>query len=171
MNKPSEADRQHLSKLFPSSSSTSAPKSATFNPRATCTVNSQQKRKKKAITRDRARKLTVVLLPKISLIVPKSNARSKLKKDGRIKKLEFRRTMSFLQVKNLLIKSFSAFSLKELCFLYCEQSNILRRASVRAPSGDELMDIAGQGSLYLCEVRHGGIFFCCGLGISLIVVG
>ena len=109
-------------------------------------------KKKRAITRDRSRKLTVVLLRKFSLVVPKSNARSKLKKDGRIKKMEFRRTMSFLQIKNIIIKAFSAFSLSELYFLSCEQSNSLRKASVQAPNGDDLMNIAGQGSLYLCEV-------------------
>ena len=78
----------------------------------------------------------------------------KLNKDGRIKKLEFRQNMTFLQAKNVIIKAFSNFQLTELLYLSCEQSSVMKKAATQMPNGDDLIGIAGQGSLYVCEVNN-----------------
>lgn len=152
LKKPSEADKQKLATLFPGPDIKKV--SSTFDPKADCIVDSQKRKKKKAITRDRPKKISVVLLPDFMQVVPKGNARKRLNKDGRIKKLEFRRNMSFLQARNVIVKSFAGFKLKDIQVLCCDQSNAMEKAATQTPNGDELMDIAGQGSLYICEVSY-----------------
>ena len=114
----------------------------------------QQQKKKKAITRDRPRKLTAVLLPNLLATVPKSSARKKLSKCGRIQKITLRRSMSSLQARNELVKAFAQFGLSKFTTLSCNQSNQMEPSDMQCPSGDELITIAGQGSLYLCEVGY-----------------
>ena len=158
LKKPSEAHKTELARLFPSSTSSPSPRpELNFDPRARSVVE----KKKASITRDRPRKVTVVMLPELSWRVPKSAARKKLNKDGRIKKLEFRRNMTFLQAKNVIIKAFSNFQLTELLYLLtellylsCEQSSVMKKAATQMPNGDDLIGIAGQGSLYVCEVNN-----------------
>ena len=61
LKKPSEANKEHLAKLFPSSSGTlplTKPVSTAFDPIAECAALSQQQKKKKATTRERPRKVT-----------------------------------------------------------------------------------------------------------------
>ena len=61
LKKPSEANKRHLAKLFPSSSGTlphPKPLSTAFDPIVERVASSQQQKKKAAITRERPRKLT-----------------------------------------------------------------------------------------------------------------
>ena len=148
---PSKAHKEQLAKLFPS---TSAPvtSSRTFDPIARSVVDLQKKKKKKGITRERPRKLTAVLLPRLVCTVPKSSARKKLLDSGRIKKIELRRSMSSLQAKNEILKAFSQFELSQLTVFSCDKSNHVEAIRNKLPNGDELINVAGQGSLYLCEV-------------------
>ena len=155
LKKPSEAHKTELARLFPSSTSSPSPRpELNFDPRARSVVEAMKRKKKASITRDRPRKVTVVMLPELLWRVPKSAARKKLNKDGRIKKLEFRRNMTFLQAKNVIIKAFSNFQLTELLYLSCEQSSVMKKAATQMPNGDDLIGIAGQGSLYVCEVNN-----------------
>ena len=120
LKKPSEANKRHLAKLFPSSSGPlphTKPVLTAFDPIAECIASSQQQKKKKAITRERPRKLTCVLFPEMPAIVPKSSSRKRLSKEGRIQKLEFRRTMSCLQTRNVISKGFAA--LKPCSLKFC----------------------------------------------------
>ena len=111
LKKPSEANKQHLAKLFPSSSGTlprTKPVSTAFDPIAECAALSQQQKKKKAITRKRPWKVTSVLLPDVLEIVPKSSSCKRLSKQGRIQKSNVCRSMSSLQTRNTIIKGFAA---------------------------------------------------------------
>lgn len=154
LKKPSEANKRHLAKLFPSSSGTlprPKPLSTAFDPIAECVASSQQQKKKAAITRERPRKLTCVLLPEMPAIVPKSSCRKRLNKVGRIQKLEFRRSMSSLQTRNTIIKGFAALKPYGLKFLQCTSSNEMCLADDQNVDGEGVITLAGQGSLYMCE--------------------
>ena len=62
--------------------------------------------------------------------------------------------MSSLQARNELVKAFAQFGLSKFTTLSCNQSNQMEPSDMQCPSGDELITIAGQGSLYLCEVGY-----------------
>ena len=79
-------------------------------------------------------------------IVPK-----RLSKEGRIQKLEFRRTMSCLQTRNAIIKGFAALKLCSLKFLQCTLNNQMCLAADQQIDGEGVISLAGQGSLYMCE--------------------
>ena len=106
-----------LSSLFPSSSSTQSFKT-TFNPTSE-SVNFDQKIKKKGSSHVRAFKLWVVVGEKLFTAIPKATLRKTLNKSGRVKKVEFRRTMSSLQVKNQITKAFPSLKLDNPVFMKC----------------------------------------------------
>lgn len=148
LKKPSEANKRHLARLFPSSSGTlprPKPLSTACDPIAECVASSQQQ--KAAITRERPQWLTCVLLPEM----PKSSCRKRLNKVGRIQKLEFRHSMSSLQTRNTIIKGFAALKPYGLKFLQCTSSNEMCLADDQNVDGEGVITLAGQGSLYMCE--------------------
>lgn len=96
IGKPKQEHAKYLASLFPS---TSTPKSSgCFDP-IKQSVNTDQHLKKKGTRRSRAFKLWIVVGERMFTTIPKSSIRKKMNKEGRIKKLEFRRTMSSSQVK------------------------------------------------------------------------
>lgn len=86
--------------------------------------------------------------------VPKATLRKNLNKNGRVKKVEFRRSMSSFQVQNRIMQAFPSLKLDKVCFMKCVD---LKMVSVKLegdgyPSGSQLQNIASKGSLYLVEV-------------------
>ena len=139
-----------LSSLFPSSSSTQSFKT-TFNPTSE-SVNFDQKIKKKGSSRVRAFKLWVVVGEKLFTAIPKATMRKTLNKSGRIKKVEFRRTMSSLQVKNQITKAFPSLKLDNPIFMKCVDLKMVTVDMESGyPCGSNIQNIASKESLYLIE--------------------
>lgn len=147
----SEQNAQALSKLFPSSTSFKSKRK--FNPIDECLVD-EQKRKKSTSTRSKGPSIPLVYLPKMTVHVPRGNVRGQLSKQGRIKKELFRRNMKPSEVKAVIVEAFSEFSLDNFMFLKCGQDNRLQVLENKEICGDEILDVAGQGSLYICSVRR-----------------
>ncbi len=143
---PSKAHNETINKLFPESTSVPVVSSRTFDSIARSKVDLKKKKK------ERTKKLTAVLLPHLVCTVPKGNARKKLLNSGRIKKIELRRSMNSREVKNEILKVFSEFELSQLTVCSCNKANHMAAMTNKLLKGDELINVAGQGSLYLCEV-------------------
>ena len=121
----------------------------------TLPLNASQRAKKKATNqRMKTKTLTVVLLKEKPAIVPKGHSRHKLKDSGRIAKLQFKRCMKASQVRNIISNGFSEFEgIETAQYLRCGQDNIMVVNENQELSGDDLIDLAGQGSLYLTQKR------------------
>ncbi len=102
---PSEKNAVALKKNFPAFYGNS--KKRKFDPTAACVVADQLKKKKSTNTRIKPRTFNIVLLPKMTIFVPKGYQRSKLTREGRILKLVFRRNMSSEDVRSTILDGFS----------------------------------------------------------------
>ena len=156
VKKPTEAEAKALASYFPSSSmsrSSSSRKHSVdlFDPSGECVALPQQKKKKAASKGNpKPTVVTVVLMEKFSMRVPKGKVRQKLYSEGRIQSVSLRRTMSFLQVKNAIIRAFTRFQLSHFTILECDQGcHNLSRACVQEIDGEKVLQ--RRGCLYLCE--------------------
>ena len=115
--------------------------------------NFGQKLKKKGSVRARPFKLWVVIGKELFTSVPKANLRRSLNRSGRIKKVEFRRSMSEMQVRNRIVQAFPHLKLDKPTFMKCVD---LKMVCVDVegsgyPNGIDILEIASKGSLYLVE--------------------
>lgn len=91
---PSGSTAGVLAKLFhnsPKAGPSKGSRKRSFDPRSECVVASQKSKKKATNQRIKPKMLTVVLLSQKPDFVPKGHSRKKLKKAGRILKVEFKR--------------------------------------------------------------------------------
>ena len=152
LGKPSQADARVLSSLFPSSESRPLKRSSSvFDPLNECIV-SAQKRKRKAV-RIKPRKVTVVVVHRETTVVLRSGKRRALKQEGNIRQLQFVRTMS-PQVKNALFRGFpdklGKNETTEITYLQPNpQIHTLTPINKTDYDGGDVIDLAGQGSLYI----------------------
>ncbi len=128
------------------------PSTSTFNP-TKASVNLDQKLKKKGSARMRPFKLWVVVGKNMFTAIPKSTLRKTLNKSGRVKKVEFRRSMSGLQVRNRIVQAFPGLKLDNPIFMKCVD---LKMATIDVegggyPTGHVVQTIASKESLYLVE--------------------
>jgi len=112
----------------------------------------QQSKKKATNQRIKPRKLNVVLLQEREDKVPKGKKRAGLNMSGRIKKLEFKRCMTADEVKNTISNGFSNHDVQKIQFLCCGKDNTLLNYESQDLDGDGIIDLAGQGSLYILQV-------------------
>ena len=156
LGKPSAANARILSSLFPSSQPVKRIRSEAFDPLADC-VASAAKRKKKAV-RIKPRKVTVVLVDDTKS-VPRFGKRKVLK--GKIRQLQFLRNMSAEQVQKNIFHGFSdkIDDEKELCINFLQsdaRTHTLTKLEGMNFDGGDVIDVAGQGSLYVhFEVGNG----------------
>ncbi|MDD9818795.1 MAG: hypothetical protein OXU61_11790 [Gammaproteobacteria bacterium] len=152
VSQPSKLTAETLKKLLPGCSSTSKPSlgKRKFDPCTECIVSGQKK--KSSNTRGKPRTIPVVLLKGKSRFVPRGYARSKLNKAGRIVKVDFRRNMNSLEVRDAIMRAFPAFENAEQAqFVRCGQDNRLWVCKEQDLDGDGVFEVCGQGSLYLTQ--------------------
>lgn len=89
--------------------------------------------------------ICVVVLDNYGMI-PRGEVRDKLKKNGRIQNVPFLRYLSFEEVKNIILETFSISGFQ---FLKSQKDNTLCVAPKQDLSGSEVIDLAGRGCLYL----------------------
>lgn len=85
--------------------------------------------------------------------VPKSNLRKVLNKQGRVKKVEFRRSFSPLQVRNRIVQAFPQLKFSDPVFMKCVDLKMVP-VDVEGggfPNGSAVQGIASKESLYLVE--------------------
>ncbi len=104
-------------------------------------VAAKQQQKKKAV-RCKPSIITLILTEDKRRIVPKGKYRKTLQDKGRIKKAEFRRDMTSLQVKTQIKTAFSDLSLLNPLFLTCEEGSTLCLVfdGNQNPNGNQLVD-------------------------------
>ena len=154
VGKVSDQSTTALKKLFPAFSSqcvTSKGKRK-FDPTEECVVASAKKKKKATSTRGKPRTFCIVFLPKKTVYVPKGYTRSRLVKQERVLKALFRRNMSVKEVKHSVVNIFSAFKLEHFNFLECGQDNRLKVVDDSDLTGDDIFELAGQGSINISLV-------------------
>ena len=146
LGRPSEKCASTLKNLFPVTSN----KKRKFDPTGACVSTDARRKKKAASTRIRPKKVSVVLLEAMPPYVPKGHARAKLMKTGLIKQISFCRNMSNIEVRDILVKEFSKVDQVQTAqFLRCEPSNVMCLNPNQELDGDGVIELAGQGSLYL----------------------
>lgn len=121
-----------------------------FDPSSDCVVADQQSKKKAANNRMKGENVNVVLCKKKPKIVLKGRDRKRLKTDGRIVKLQFKRCMTVSQVQRTISSGFS-FDVDAYQYLRCGQNNIMLVNEDQDLDGDDIVELAGQGSLYLAQ--------------------
>ncbi len=149
-----EKSARVLKKFFPAYSQSPGPSTGKrrFDPTGECVASSQHKKKKAGITRAKPKEFSIVLLPRHTVYVPKGYQRSKLSKKGRVVKVSLRRNMSEVEVDDSVTKAFSSFDLEKYVYLKCGQDNRLKVLQEGGLSGNQLFDLAGQGSIYIIKV-------------------
>ena len=146
MKKPTQAEAKALSSYFPSSYANAARKRS-FDPSTECVVLPMQKKKKAATKKQRPSNITVVMMKEYSSTIPKGKRRERLTSKGRILSLRFSRSMSNLEVKNQIIRTFQV---SEFVVLECDSTgHNLIRAADQTIDGETVVD--RKGALYLCE--------------------
>ena len=144
--KRTEKEKNVLAKLFSSSSSISRKRPMAFDPMAESS-NSEFQRKKsvvRPVSRD------VIFFAEKCSRVPQRGLKVSLSKEGRMKSLVYKRTMTSLQVQEEIRRGF-----KSVChdgpihFLCAMKDNKLVESSIVQPGGD---DICGKrGAVYVYQ--------------------
>lgn len=147
-----------ISKLFKGKSGKSDKK---FDPKAECVVASQIRKKKACNTRMKPKSVSVVIVNDVPSIVPKGRIRSKLTKSNQIAKISLRRSMSSSEVRRAIVDAFPAISDVETAkFLCCNKDNTIIVNDNQLLNGDEAIELAGQGSLYLTRSKTDVTYIC-----------
>ena len=150
VGKPSQESKKVLNKLFPSTSS-----SYKFNPKKESCAEKNKLKKKAAIPKGgKARIITAVLMRDLPSKVPRGAFRRRLSSEGRIAKISIRRSMTSAQINDVISNSFSVGNAKNAKFVKCNQANSLSIVESQKLDGDQVANLAGNGSLYLVEVRY-----------------
>ena len=109
-------------------------------------------------------KLWVVVGKTLFTSVPKSTLRRTLNKGGRIKKVEFRRSLSSLQVRNRIVQAFPELKLHKPTFMKCVDLKMVTvdvEGDDGYPAGNVVQSIASKESLYLVEGSKVTDVLCC----------
>ena len=129
-------------------------KKRSFDPRNECVVASQQAKKKATNHRMKPRAVTVVLLESKPKSVPKGYLRRKVKQAGRIAKVNMKRCMISSEVRDAIVNTFPDFAnIQSAQFLRCGNDNVMLLNEDQDLNGDSVIDLAGQGSLYLVQKK------------------
>ena len=148
LTKQTEREKNVLAKLFSSSSSVARRKRPmAFDPMAEST-NSEFQRKKKSVVRPVSR--DVVFFAEKCSRVPPRGLKVSLSKEGRMKSLVFKRTMTSTQVQEEIRRGFKSVSHDgPIHFFSATKDNKLVDSSIVQPSGD---DICGKrGAVYVYQ--------------------
>ena len=93
--------------------------------------------------------LEVIFLPSAqSLVLPRGKQRQQLAASGRVKSVQFKRTMSALQVRNVIISNFSSLGLQLQSWEFLDvKGGKLGRSECQEPGGDVICQ--RRGAVYL----------------------
>ena len=154
MGNPSGSTTTILSKLFKKSNLVPSTRKRSFDPTSECVVAKQKAKKKATNIRKKPKNLNVVLLKEKPESVPRGRVRKNLNKSGRIMKLQFRRCMSPSEIKSIIVDGFKDLgNIEEARFLRCGQDNLMVVNDEQDLNGDGVIELAGQGSLYLTQKK------------------
>ena len=149
VGKPNKSSAAALAHLFGNAGPS---RKRSFDPTAECVVAAQRAKKKATNQRMKNKTLSVVLLKEKPSVVPKGRLRAKLLESGRIIKLQFKRCMKSSEVRNIISSGFGEFEgVQTAQYLRCEKNNIMLLNESQELDGDGVIDLAGQGSLYLTQ--------------------
>lgn len=149
LGRPSDAEKLVLGSLFPSSSGVKR-EAPQFDPLADVSQHKKKKPSNKLTVRPFTRE--VVLLPQYRGTVPRNKVRQELQHQKRIQPLKFKRSMSSLEVKNVIRRGFQQINgFLSFHYLECIQNNRLAVVASQDVDGEFVSTKKG-GSLYLCEV-------------------
>ena len=146
VKRPSASTVQKLAKLYPSSRAPVKRLTDTFDPLQEC-VALPAKRAKKSVRVKPVTLEVIVLPPSESLVLPRGKQRHQLATSGRVKNLQFKRTMSALQVRNTIISNFANLSLTSWEFLDVRGGK-LEKSDSQQPGGEICQR---RGAVYLKE--------------------
>ena len=135
-----------MTQLFPSSSTPKRPRlSEAFDPTWKCVAFQQQKKKKAA--RAKPSQVTVMLVPKETKSVP----RGKHRKSFVQKKVEIFRTMSPLEVKSTIVKSFTDLQPSSFIYMNVDSAYKFTKDAVQNKDGNTIANYARHGIVYIME--------------------
>ena len=154
--KPSTLETKAQKELFPAASYGGKRQTRPFDPSSECCASSSQKKKKAANAQGRVTNVQVMLLKDYIPNIPRGKFRNELKSQGRVQTLQFRRSMSPLEVKSQISRGFRQVdNLKSWTYLQTD-SNHLQVASNQQFSGEDVIN--RKGFLYLsqtvCKHNH-----------------
>ena len=153
--KPPDHTKSILNKLFPVRAEGRVAQKRRFDPSDKSVAELSKAKKKAAVPRlgGKLRSVTIVLLDTPVSVVPKGKARRALEQNGRVRKAKIHRSMSASDIREVVCKTFSNLPCaRKAKFMCCGQDNYLRFMSNQDLSGDEVVKLAGSGSVYMCEV-------------------
>ena len=154
LGSPNESSAAALAKLFGNAGPSTTSRKRPFDPKSECVVATQHSKKKASNQRMKIKTLSVVLLKEKGGSVPKGRSRSKLRECGRIVRLQFKRCMKTDEVRKIIKDGFPGFAcIETLQYLRCGQDNILVLNENQDLDGDDIINLAGQGSLYLTQKK------------------
>ena len=144
VKQPSASTVQKLAKLYPSSKAPVKRLADAFDPLQECVALPAKKAKKAA----RVKPITlevIVLPPSQPLILPRGKQRQQLATNGRVRSVQFKRTMSPLQIRNMIVSSFAHLSLKAWYYLDVKGDK-LEKSDCQQPGGEMCQR---RGAVYL----------------------
>ena len=118
-----------------------------FDPTSECCVQDKQKKKKAATTKGRVTNVQVILLKCFTPSLPRGRRRTELKDSGRIKMLQFKRSMSPHKVRSQIVRGFHHIKGLETLTYLDSRDNNLKISKKKDLGGEDV--IKRKGSLYL----------------------
>ena len=154
MSQPSENTKKLLSKLFPGSGVKSLPTKRPFDPSDVSVAERSKAKKKAAIPKlGKPRTIPIVLLDAPVPVVPKGKAHKTPEDKGRVKKAQICRSMTASAIWDAVCDTFSSLPcVRTAKFMCCGKDNRLTIIANPDMDGEEVANLAGYGSLYMCEV-------------------
>ena len=116
----------------------------TFDPQSE-SLNFIQQKKKKSVVRSVTR--DVIFLPEKFKNIPTKSVKESLSKQGRVKSLSFRRTMTPQQIKATINRGFSTIQSRNIKFLLATRDNKLTDSADM--NGDDIC--AKRGAVYVYQ--------------------
>ena len=159
---PSDKDKNILAKLFSPSTTVPRKRSMAFDPSAE-SFNFPQQKKKKSVVRPVSR--DVIFLPEQYKTVPQKGIKAGLHKQGRIKSLIFKRTMTTKQVRATIMHEFRSLHCSNIKFLMATRDNKL--VELAEMNGEDVCGKRGAVYVYQVMALYVHVHACTNLRVCL----
>ena len=155
LKRVSQSHAKALADLFPSSSSTAKRPhfSSAFDPTAQCLAFHRHQQKKGNV-RLKPSKISFALVDNNAKGIPRGKHRKVLENSKQIMKVDVLRTMSAVDVKRAVFKTFSHINLMHFKYQGIDAAHRFETAADQDKDGDTIINIGAKGTIYIKEAQE-----------------
>lgn len=170
LKRVSQSHAQALADLFPSSTAKRPHLSPAFDPTARC-LAFHRHQQKKGNARLKPSRISFALVTKNAKSIPRGKHRKALESSKRIMKVDVFRTMSAVDVKRAVLKSFSHVKLSHFKYQSIDAAHRFETAADQDKDGDTIINSGVKGTIYIKEEIQEVSCLCVTYTLAIIVLG